>query len=351
MTEQNGLVKAEPTVSERFTNLVMREFSGSVGKVDVTEAQRSLIQGYFMGCDKAIKNSEKDRVAKNEWSNNKNEVPYSWNNVIIDETLAQEIVVNAKLGLDMTVPNHVSPILFKDNKTNKYAFTFMRGYRGKELIAKKFAFQSFEDVRVELIYSSDTFKPVKKDSKHDHDDYEFEINNPFDRGTVVGGFAYVTYEDAKNNTLYMMTAKDIEKRKPKYASANFWGGMKKVKDYKTGKYSEEKIEGWYEEMCLKTISNYVYSRIALDPAKTDENYRKMLANESKAEELALATEVDENGNGEIIDVETTEPEETMHIEQQQVKQQIIETSVFKEPEPVPAQKQNSKPQDEESLGF
>ena len=78
-----------------------------------------------------------------------------------------------------------------------------------------------------------------------------------------------------------MSMKDIEKRKPEYASANFWGG--KAKEWKNGGKVEVEKEGWLDEMCRKTLIREVYSpkHILLDPRKVDESYQYMRQRESE----------------------------------------------------------------------
>jgi recombination protein RecT len=99
-------------------------------------------------------------------------------------------------------------------------------------------------VTVEVVYSSDNFRPIKKGKETRVESYEFEITNAFDRGTIVGGFAYLEFADPTKNELIIMSMKDVEKRKPQYASANFWGGKKKEKiDWANGRRSKSKA-GW-----------------------------------------------------------------------------------------------------------
>ena len=58
-TDQNNMPaekKEQLTVSEKFTNIVLREFGTSVaGVLQVTDYQRTLIQGYFTIIDRARK--------------------------------------------------------------------------------------------------------------------------------------------------------------------------------------------------------------------------------------------------------------------------------------------------------
>lgn len=149
-------------------------------------------------------------------------------------------------------------------------------------MAENYALIPPKSVTIDLVYSTDTFKPIKKGYNQPFETYEFEITNPFNRGDIIGGFGYIEYEDKSRNELVIMTKKDIDKRRPKFASANFWGG--EVIEWKNGQKITEEKEGWYEEMCRKTLIREVYSQkhIPLDPKKVDYSYQYM-----KQQELSL----------------------------------------------------------------
>jgi len=295
------------TIGQRFVDKVMEECKGSMDSLELPESQKTLVQGFFIGCDRALKLAEKDRIKKNERNKDHkydNDVPYFWKNVLIDENLARDLVSCAKLGLDMSVPNMLSPILFKDGNTNMYGFTFMIGYRGRELVAMNYAIEKPIDVIIQLVYSNDKFNPLMKDKNNKEDSYEFTIANPFDRGEFVGAFSYEIYNE-KDNRLFFLSKAAIEKRKPKYASAMFWGGTKT--GWVNGKQEEQVTEGWYDEMAYKTMANYVYKRITISPKKIDDNYRSLLIAEDRTAEKSLSAEIEENANNEFIDVQTSEP--------------------------------------------
>ena len=59
--EQNALQKKELTASERFTNMVINEFQGNIGELNLNEYQKQLIRNYFIGIDNALKNAETSR--------------------------------------------------------------------------------------------------------------------------------------------------------------------------------------------------------------------------------------------------------------------------------------------------
>lgn len=311
MTEKkNEIAKSESlAMSERFTNQIVKEFGGNVaGELQITDYQRKLIQGYFVAIDRTLKVAEERRITKNESNKDpkyNNDLPMTWNNVNLND-LALDVVHYARMGLDMMQDNHLFPIPFKNNKTKKYDIVLMPGYNGIQYIAEKYAIDKPVAVTVELVYSTDTFKPIKKSKDNKVENYEFEINNAFDRGQVVGGFAYIEFEDCVKNKLIIMTLKDIEKRKPDKASAEFWGGT--IKKWENGKQVEVQSDGWFEEMCLKTIKREVYSakHIPRDPKKIDDNYQYMKLQEARIAEMEAHKEIEANANTILIDT-TSDP--------------------------------------------
>ena len=298
------------TMSERFTNTVLKEFGSNIaGALQVTDYQRQLIQGYFIGIDRALKMAEEARIRKNE--NNRdhkydNNLPVTWANTNLND-LALDVVHYARMGLDMMQDNHLSPIPYKNNKTNKYDITLMPGYNGIQYIAEKYAVEKPLNVITELVYSTDKFKPIKKSKDNKIETYEFEITDAFDRGEIKGGFGYIEYADPLKNKLIIMTLKDILKRKPQYAAAEFWGG--KVKKWEAGKQVEVESDGWFDEMCLKTIKREVYSskNMPRDPKKIDDNYQYMKMKEARYAEIEAQSEIDSFANTTIIDTTQDEP--------------------------------------------
>lgn len=300
--------EVKPNAAERFTAKVMKEFGSTVGEIQVTDYQRQLVQGYFIAIDRALKSAEEERLRKNEKNKDHekydNNLPVTWGNVNLND-LALDVVHYARMGLDMMQENHLFPIPYKNNKTGKYDMTLMPGYNGIQYIAEKYAVEPPLAVTVELVYSTDTFRPIKKSAENRVENYDFAINNAFDRGEIIGGFGYIEFADPVKNKLVIMTKKDIEKRKPKYASANFWGGKQKVWD--NGKQVDQETDGWYEEMCLKTIKREIYSakHIPRDPKKIDDNYQYMKMREARIAELEAQDIIDANANGMVIDVTPT----------------------------------------------
>lgn len=299
MTEQNQIAKKEPTMSERFMNKVIAEFSSGVGEIALTDFQKRLAQNYFIAIDAALKAAEEKRRKKKK---NQDPLPIIWSNVNM-EGLARDVVSVARVGLDPAQKNHISMVPYKNNALNKYDIGFIDGYRGIELKAKKYGLDIPDHVIVELVYSTDKFKSFKKDRNNQYETFEFEITNEFDRGKIIGGFYYHVYsENPEKNKLVVFNLHDIEKRKPKYASVEFWGGEKDIWD-NGQKVGTEHIEGWYEKMCWKTLYRAAYSDITIDSQKIDDDYIRLKQMEESMADAKLAQEIAENANQEIIDVD------------------------------------------------
>lgn len=329
--QQTGAIQKAPekklTAGERFTQKVMQEFSGSTGlNIDQMPAsQKNLIAGYFIGIDRALKVAETDRIRKNasEYTKVKNDLPYTWENVNLTD-VALDVVYYSKIGLDMMAKNNIFPIPYKNNATKKYDISFMKGFVGIELEALKYAIEKPKDVTCELVYDTDEFIEIKKDSKHPTESYIFNIKNPFDRGNIKGGFGYIQYDDPTKNKLVTLSYAEILKRKPAYASAEFWGGEKdKWETGQDGKRHKttETVDGWHKEMCEKTLKRFVYNEANMprDPEKVDSSVARAKQREDEAERALIEAEVDDNtgrvmiGEEDYVELdpgtgEVTEPE-------------------------------------------
>ena len=324
--------------SEIFMNTVMRAFNTGNFEIKPTQKQQELVQAYFIEIDKMLNETEIKRVQKN--ANNtdpkyNNDLPYIWSNVNLKQ-LALDVMRYSKMGLDIQQKNMIHAIPYKDNANQKYNINLMRGYNGIRYIAEKYALDKPKNVICELVYETDTFRIVKKDAVHDHEGYEFQINNPFDRGKILGGFGYYEYHDPAKNRLVFMTLKDIEKRKPDKASGEFWGGKKTV--YEKGHRVTVDTDGWYEEMCLKTLKRYVYSEanIPIDPAKIDENYEYIKKREMDQYKEEVNGEIKKNANQQVVDADFTEKEHSTKVIENDMHPELkaVIPEAKKEPESV-----------------
>ncbi len=318
-------------VSERFTAQILKEFGGNVaGGVSVTDYQRSLIQGYFVAIDRALVVAEENRLKKNK--NNKdhnfdNNLPVVWNNVNLTD-LAIDLMYYAKLGLDMQEENMLFAIPYKNSKRNSYDIVLIEGYNGVRLIAERYAIDKPLNVVVEVVYATDKFRVVKKDIAHPYEGYEFEITDPFSRGEIEGGFAFLEFADPIKNKIIVMSMDDIKKRKPSNASAEFWGGKKSV--WENGQKTEVELDGWLDEMVRKTIIREAYGKKHLprDPKKVDDAYRHIQMREFEYAQLAAAKEIKQLANTVDVDPDTGEISEPIVVDLAKAAQAAAENPDF-----------------------
>lgn len=288
----------KPTESERFTSMVMSQYN-AIGHHDFTEQEKRLIRNYFVCIDQMLQKAEADRLRKNAGNKDHarydNNLPYNWNTINLEQ-LAKDLAHYAHVGLDMMEDNTLFPIPYKDNKGERYVITLMPGYNGLRYEAEKYALDPFRSVTVEVVYSNDRFRAIKRSSANPVEGYEFEITDPFNRGEIVGVFGYIEYADATKNKLVVFSKADVLKRKPRYASPEFWGGKKTV--WENGSKIEVDMEGWLPEMYEKTMKREIYGskRIPRDPAKVDESYAYIRSREAQYIEIATEAEAAENGN-------------------------------------------------------
>lgn len=281
--------------SEMFTKAVEKEFASNAGSVSLTPFQKKLCQNYFIKIDTTLKELEIKRLATAERF--RDALSFTWDNINLPK-LAIDVISYSAVGLDALQPNHINTIPFKNNKTNKYDITFIIGYKGTEIKARKYGLDIPDDVIVELVYSNDKFKQIKKDLNNKCDNYTFEIVQDFNRGELVGAFYYHSFfNNPQKNKIETFSKADIDKRKPKHASVEFWGGQKDeyVNGQKTGQKIE--VEGWYDEMAYKTIYRAAYNAITIDSQKIDQAYLEVIKREMDRVPEQIAAEINKNANG------------------------------------------------------
>lgn len=304
MIKKQQLTKKGQTAAEIFMSRVITEFTTGDSPMALTQFQRRLAKNYFITLDAVLAKAETGRLKKTEeW---RDKVPVTWDHINMQK-LAQDVVAVCRIGLDPAQKNHINMIPYKNNTTKLYDVGFIEGYRGIELKSTKYGLDIPDAVIVKLVYSSDKFKSIMKDHNHSYEDYEFEIVNDFDRGEIVGGFYYHLYTGRpEKNKLVVMTLENIEKRKPQYASVEFWGGEKPIWEngHKTGK--TETVGGWHEEMTRKTIYRAAYNDITIDSQKIDADYMRMKEIEGSVAEYEIQKEITEKANQEFIDIESGE---------------------------------------------
>lgn len=312
-SEIDKVPEKELTHSERFALSVEKHFKAGVGDIQLTPFQNKLIQNYFIKLDQVLKEAEQNRLRKSE--EYRDPLPVTWGNVNM-EKLYLDVVAFSAIGLDPCQDNHLSLIPYKNNASKKYNITLMIGYVGLELKAKKYGYDIPDVISTEIVYSTDKFKQFKKDKNTNTENYTFEITNDFDRGEIVGGFYYLEYlQNPEKNKIKVFSKKEIEKRKPKYAATEFWGGEKK----KFNSDEVEKIEGWEDEMALKTIKRAAYKSIPIDSSKIDEHLLRIIETENDSVKEEVQHQISGNSNKETIGFENIEEAE---IVEEQVNESV-----------------------------
>lgn len=275
--EKNPIQQRKPEASERFTNQIMSQFQAEAGSpVQFTAYERALAQHLFLRVDSCLKEFEKKRRE----SGKESQAPFIWQNVNMRK-LALDAVHRIQLGLDALIPAHIYPIPYFNGKEKLYDIDLRVGYRGELYYRTESAVEKPQDVRLELVYSSDEFSPMMKSHDNNVEDYTFKIVNPFNRGNIIGGFAYISYKDPQKNKLVLVSEADFKKSCQAAKSQDFWS-----------KYPAE--------MRYKTLVHRAMSHLPIDPKKV--NAPAFAAVESDSVEA----EIDRNANGEAIVVEDFE---------------------------------------------
>lgn len=271
------------TVSSRFTDMVVKEFSSTSGLVEFNPYKKKLTQHMFVKIDAQLKDLEAKRA-----KDNRQVATYEWKNINL-EKLAIDTVHRVDLGIDALIPNHISPIPYFNKKKEKYDLDLRIGFEGKDYYRRKMARDEPINIIYELVYSNDTFVPHKRSMNQDYETYEFKIE-PFDRGNIVGGFAYVVYAEKEKNTLVIVSEKEFVKSKNFAKQKDFW-------------------DKHPEKMRMKTLVHRATETLKLDPEKINASF---LVVENEAEydqepvEVEVHEEIKQNANSEVIDIPQAE---------------------------------------------
>ena len=279
--QKKDLAVAEPTISERFTGMVLKEISSTIGtSMQISEDQKRLAQHLFVKIDSTLQSLETKRAQQD-----RNGTPIIWANVNMQK-LSLDAMHRIELGLDALIPNHIHPIPYLNKRTGKYDLDLRVGYAGKDYYRRGVALEEPIDIIYELVYSTDRFVARKKSFNNEVESFEFEIANPFDRGEVVGGFGYISYRNATKNKLIIVTKKDFDKSQKAAKSNDFWG--------------KHPIE-----MMYKTLVHRVTDRLTIDPKKVTTSF----ATVEEQDVAEVEAEIAQNANQDIIDVEAEPTDE------------------------------------------
>jgi recombination protein RecT len=291
MTEEKKTLDLEvnkPTYSQRFTAMVVREFSGTIGKkLELSPYQMVLAQHLFIGIDKALTDLEAKRLKEGREG-----LPIVWANINMQK-LSLDAVHRIELGLDALIPAHIYPIPYYNGKLQKYDLDLQIGYVGKDYYKRKMAITPPVDIIYQLVHKTDVFVPKMKRTHDDIESYEFDIKQPFDRGEVVGGFGYVMYEEPTMNRLVIVPKASFDKSKKLAKSQTFWGPHP-------------------EEMQMVCLVRRVTATIKIDPEKVNGSFAAVEMDDAERE-------IQENANaGPVIDIEA-EPEREAEPEKEEAK--------------------------------
>jgi recombination protein RecT len=295
----------DPTLSKRFTDAVIREFSAiSTQKMNVTAPQRQLVQHLFVKIDASLQELEKKRLSSPEGDKKS---PIIWANVNMQK-LALDAMYRVELGLDALIPNHLSVIPYLNGRTKKYDVDLRIGYVGKDFYRRQVAIEPPKDIRYELVHANDKLSVFMKTKSNKSESYEFEIPKPFDRGDVIGGFAYIVYDDETKNKIVLLSKKDFEKAKSCAKSNDFW-------------------TKWEEQMQYKTLVIRATDRIPVDPRKVNAAFLAV-ENDDATDAAVVQSQIENRSNkGEVIYVtaesETTAQESTTDTATGEVKEETV----------------------------
>lgn len=286
---------ASVSLSTRFTTAVTKAYNDIAPLVTVSEYERSLIANYYININDSLKNSKQG---------------YNWRQVRMDE-LGLTVANLAKMGLDMAIPGTVSFIPFKVKDTGTIRLIPCIGLKGYEFLVKEYGLEPPDNLVIEIVYANDKFSVVKKDANHEYESYVFEVQNPFNRGEIVGAFAALEYKDKMKNKLLVMSLKEILSYRPERSDSTFWG---------SGENRKKMIE--------KTIGKQILRKVTLDPKKVNgirDNLRYVESEELTGASLSAQEEIREkNGQGSYIDFDTIVDAECEVVEPVAGENEVVE---------------------------
>jgi recombination protein RecT len=286
--QEDALAAPQQTVSLRFQQDVERQFEAQLGAGRTfTDLEKRLTQHIFLKVDQTLKAAEDKRTKgmRGEQLEQASEDPraFTWRRVD-RQKLALDTVHRISLGLDALIKNHLWPVPYFNNRTGLYNVDLRIGYVGADYVARKHAIEPPLQVIYELVYSTDAFRALPRDSTREVEGYEFEITQPFDRGDIVGGFGYIVYDDPRKNRLVLVTKQDFKRARSAAQSGDFWASDPGA-------------------MHLKTVVHRTTSKIALDPEKVNAAaLSAVMADEYQADD-AIDVEAQANANRQLIDVD------------------------------------------------
>ena len=266
MTENKGITVQKNSLVNQFTEMVVRESVDLAGQVTMNDYEKTLAGNIFRSVEYALVEY-----------NVKNKTNLTWENINLQK-MAKDTLYLVKLGINATIPGHVYSIIRRNGKTEGLFDVQLRvGYKGEEYYVTTSSLHPVKRIIKRLVYGDEKLVVYPAGMNNPVEGYELILGeDPFNRGKLRGGFAYIEYEDPALNELIVMSVDDFETRRKLAGNDQFWGK-------------------WYDKMCLKTLVHEAAGTIILDPMKID--------NFSLAQVAASELEVYDDqplGNGQEI---------------------------------------------------
>lgn len=236
---ETNLTKKEQTPSERFAAMVKKNYLAEAGGVELSEYQENLMQHLFLKVDMALADANATRK--------EGSTEITWKTIDMKK-LALDAVDRIRMGIDGLIPGHLYPIAYWRKQKGAYDVDLRIGYKGEIFCYTQASLKPIKDLRVELVYSNDEFLMYKKGLTQELEGYDLKVTKPFDRGQVMGGFAYIEYEDSHDNVLVVMNKAAIDAVRQGAGNDKFWGP-------------------YYEEMAYKTLIHRAMKKVTIDPRK------------------------------------------------------------------------------------
>ena len=274
--DKTDLAKTAPTYSQRFTNVVIKEFGSQVGKLELTLYQQRLAQHLFVAIDRQLRDLE---VKRQKDKKKEKMTPIAWENINMPK-LAIDSVHRIELGLDALIPNHIHPVPYWNKRLEKYDLSLDVGYIGKDYYKRQMALDPPKDITYELVHANDDFEPIKKSAANKVEFYQFKVVNAFKRGEVIGGFGYIEYDDPTKNTLVLVSKDDMDKSQQAAKSKTFW-------------------DAHPTEMQFVVLVRRTTAKINIDPEKVNASVMHVELDEAVQ---TADRDIDENANKEDMDI-------------------------------------------------
>ena len=145
MTENKTVATRQMTPAERFTVESMKQYASDVGRVEISEYEKVLLQHVYIRVDMAIIQYNVDNKG----------AEISWYNINMRK-LAIDAANRVKLGLDALIPGHMYAILYKNGKQeNLYDVDLRIGYKGEEFYTQKGALHPIKRIYKRLVYGNE----------------------------------------------------------------------------------------------------------------------------------------------------------------------------------------------------